>query len=143
MPKDNKHNEDKTQKLLQEQLKKAEEQNGENPIGQFLLNHLTNLNKATNNAQARMIDPVSVKQINVLKELFSSMEGVKIEIINDEFRNCFMFSAESDTPIQLNEQQIEKFYPLLEHSILLWAGYDEITETHGIEIDYPQYVFKW
>ena len=54
-----------------------------------------------------------------------------------------MVSVTANHPIILNKEQIELLHPLLEHSTLLWVGYDEITEEHGMEIDFPHYVYEW
>lgn len=126
-------------KILQE----AGEQNPDCPEGQFLLNCLTGMNEARNKAKARVVDPVSVKQINGLKKLFEGIDGVNVDVDISAFRDCFMFTAESSHIITLDAEQIANFYPLLEHSTNFQAGYDEVTETHCLEIDFPHYVYEW
>lgn len=132
-----------THEKMLKMLQEAGEQNPDCPEGQFLLNCLTGMNEARNKAKARVVDPVSVKQINGLKKLFEGIDGVNVETTIDSFRDCFMVSATANHPIILNKEQIELLHPLLEHSTLLWVGYDEITEEHGMEIDFPHYVYEW
>lgn len=132
-----------THEKMLKMLQEAGEQNPDCPEGQFLLNCLTGMNEARNKAKARVVDPVSVKQINGLKKLFEGIDGVNVETTIDSFRDCFMASVTANHPIILNKEQIELLHPLLEHSTLLWVGYDEITEEHGMEIDFPHYVYEW
>ena len=132
-----------THEKMLKMLQEAGEQNPDCPEGQFLLNCLTGMNEARNKAKARVVDPVSVKQINGLKKLFEGIDGVNVETTIDSFRDCFMVSVTANHPIILNKEQIELLHPLLEHSTLLWVGYDEITEEYGMEIDFPHYVYEW
>lgn len=132
-----------TNEKMLKMLQEAGEQNPDCPEGQFLLNCLTGMNEARSKAKARVVDPVSVKQINGLKKLFEGIDGVNVETTVDSFRDCFMVDVTADHPIILTKEQIEVLHPLLEHSTLLWVGYDEITEKHGIEIDFPHYVYEW
>ena len=101
------------------------------------------MNEARSKAKARVVDPVSVKQINGLKKLFENMDGVDVEVTVDAFRDCFMVNITAGHPIVLNKEQIEVLYPLLEYSTRLWVGYDDIMETHGIEVEFPHYVYEW
>lgn len=132
-----------THEKMLKMLQEAGEQNPDCPEGQFLLNCLTGMNEARSKAKARVVDPVSVKQINGLKKLFENMGGVDVEVTVDAFRDCFMVNITAGHPIVLNKEQIEVLYPLLEHSTRLWVGYDDIMETHGIEVEFPHYVYEW
>lgn len=111
-----------THEKMLKMLQEAGEQNPDCPEGQFLLNCLTGMNEARNKAKARVVDPVSVKQINGLKKLFENMDGVDVEVTVDAFRDCFMVNITAGHPIVLNKEQIEVLYPLLEHSTRLWVG---------------------
>lgn len=132
-----------THEKMLKMLQEAGEQNPDCPEGQFLLNCLTGMNEARSKAKARVVDPVSIKQINGLKKLFENMDGVDVEVTVDAFRDCFMFTVDSSHIITLDAEQIANFYPLLEHSTNFYAGYDEVAETHCIEIDFPHYVYEW
>lgn len=132
-----------THEKMLKMLQEAGEQNPDCPEGQFLLNCLTGMNEARNKAKARVVDPVSVKQINGLKNLFENMDGVDVEVTVDAFRDCFMVNITASHPIVLNKEQVEVLHPLLEYSTRLWVGYDDIMETHGIEVEFPHYVYEW